>query len=87
LGVTAIALAVSGIDPITDLRGTFDLDGKKLEITNEALADQLATAANMLMGNAAESIPAVIVRDHLISFSEFEGWVPGIDPHEDLFQF
>jgi F420-0:gamma-glutamyl ligase len=54
-------------------------------MTQEAIADQLATAANMLMGNAAESIPTVIIRDHGIALSDFEGWVPGIEAEEDLF--
>lgn len=85
-GVTAIALVVSGFDPLRSLVGIQDLFGKALRLTQEAVADQLATAANMLMGNAGESIPAVIIRDHGIPFTDFEGWVPGIAPHDDLFQ-
>lgn len=85
LGVTAIALTVSGIDPIADMRGERDLFGKPLQMTQEARADQLATSANILMGNAGQSTPAVIVRDHGIPFSSFEGWVEGIEPSEDLF--
>ncbi|MFA7681827.1 MAG: coenzyme F420-0:L-glutamate ligase [Candidatus Peribacteraceae bacterium] len=86
LGVAAIALTVSGFDPIRDMRGQKDLFGKELQMTQEALADQLATAANILMGNAGQSTPAVIIRDHHIPFSDFEGWVPGIEPEEDLFR-
>ena len=85
-GVTAYALAVSGIDPLKDEAGKSDLFGRKLRITKEAIADQLATAANMLMGNADQCTPAVIIRDHGIELSEFEGWVPGIEPEEDLFK-
>lgn len=84
-GVTAYALAVSGIDPLQDEAGKKDLFGKPLQITVEAVADQLATAANALMGNAAQSIPAVIIRDHGLNMSNFEGWVPGIEPGEDMF--
>jgi coenzyme F420-0:L-glutamate ligase / coenzyme F420-1:gamma-L-glutamate ligase len=84
-GVTAMALTVSGLDPLRSLVGTHDLYGKELQMTQEAIADQLATAANILMGNAAESIPAVIIRDHGIPLSDYEGWVPGIEPEEDLF--
>jgi coenzyme F420-0:L-glutamate ligase len=86
MGVMAIALTVSGLDPLVDLRGRPDLFGKKLHLTSEALADQLATAGNMLMGNAGDSVPAAIVRDHGIALSDFEGWVPGIEPDEDLFR-
>lgn len=87
LGVTAIALAVAGFDPVRSLVGSSDLFGKKLRMTNEAIADQLATAANILMGNADQSVPAVIVRDHGIPQTEYVGWVPGIAAQEDLFQF
>ena len=84
-GVTAFALAVAGIDPLRDEAGREDLFGRKLRITKEAIADQLATAANMLMGNADQSIPAVIIRNHGFTLSDFAGWVPGIEPEEDLF--
>ena len=84
-GVTAFALAVSGLDPIRSEIGSVDLFGKKLRMTNEAVADQLSTAANFLMGNAGQSVPTVIVRGHNLKLSEFEGWVPGIQPGEDLF--
>lgn len=85
LGVTAYALAVAGIDPLQNQKGKHDLFDRELRITQEAVADQLATAANMLMGNANASIPAVIIRDHKIPLSKYEGWVPGIAREEDLF--
>ncbi|MDD5026196.1 MAG: coenzyme F420-0:L-glutamate ligase [Candidatus Peribacteraceae bacterium] len=85
-GVVACALAISGLDPLEDLRGREDLFGHTLSMTQEARADQLATAANAVMGNASESIPAAIIRDHGLSFNNFEGWVPGIEPEEDLFR-
>ena len=84
-GVIALALTVSGFDPIRSCIGERDLYGREMKITREALADQLAVAANMLMGNVAESTPAVIVRDHAVPLTDFEGWVPGIAPEEDLF--
>ena len=86
IGVTAIALTVSGMDPLQSQMGKEDLFGRDLRMTQEAVADQLATAANFLMGNAAESIPAVLIRDHGITLNDAEGWVPGIDPEEDLFK-
>ena len=86
VGVTAIALTVAGIDPLQSQVGKDDLFGKDLRMTEEATADQLATAANFVMGNADQSIPAVIIRDHKIPITDFEGWVPGIEPEEDLFK-
>ncbi|MBU0458447.1 coenzyme F420-0:L-glutamate ligase [Patescibacteria group bacterium] len=85
IGVSAYALTVSGIDPLEDRIGKKDLFGKELLMTMESRADQLATATNMLMGNTNESIPAAIVRDHGLELSDFEGWVDGIEPEEDLF--
>jgi coenzyme F420-0:L-glutamate ligase / coenzyme F420-1:gamma-L-glutamate ligase len=86
LGVTAFALTVSGIQPLVPQMGRDDLFGKKLHITTEAVADQIATAANFVMGNAGQSVPAAIIRDHGLELSNFEGWVPGIEPEEDLFK-
>lgn len=86
LGVTAFALAVSGIDPFRSEIGATDLYGRTLRMTHEAIADQLATVANFLMGNSAQSTPAAIIRDHGLPFSPFEGWVPGIEPEQDLFR-
>ncbi len=85
LGVTAFALTVSGLDPLVSQAGKNDLFGHPLRITTEAIADQLATAANFLMGNAGQATPAVIIRDHGIPLSDYEGWVHGIEPHDDLF--
>ncbi|MBT4020884.1 coenzyme F420-0:L-glutamate ligase [Candidatus Peribacteria bacterium] len=84
-GVTAFALAVAGIDPLHDQSGKKDLFGRELRITKEATADQLATAANILMGNADKCVPVVIVRNHGIELSNYEGWVPGVCKSEDLF--
>ncbi|MEK7218532.1 MAG: coenzyme F420-0:L-glutamate ligase [Patescibacteria group bacterium] len=85
-GVTAFALASAGLDPLLPQKGERDLFGSELRITTEAVADQLATAANAVMGNAAQRIPAVIIRDHGFPFRDFVGWVPGIEPEEDLFR-
>ncbi|MCK5019898.1 MAG: coenzyme F420-0:L-glutamate ligase, partial [Candidatus Peribacteraceae bacterium] len=86
LGLVAQALVVSGFNPIVSQIGRPDLCGHPLTVTYEAVADQLATAANFLMRNADQAISAVIVRDHGLASSEFEGWVPGIDVDDDLFR-
>jgi len=85
IGVTALTLTASGIDPLESQIGKHDLFGKELKMTQEARGDQLATAANMVMGNADESIPAAIIRDHGLKLSDFEGWVESMEPEEDLF--
>ncbi len=86
LGVMAFALVCAGIDPMRNDIGTSDLFSRPLQFTQEAIADQLATAANAVMGNAAQSIPAAIVRDHGLALTDFSGWVDGIDEEDDLFR-
>lgn len=62
LGCVGIAIGTSGIVPVEDARGTFDLFGKELKITRKAVADNLVSAAQLLMGEAGESIPAVLIK-------------------------
>jgi len=62
LGTVGQAIAVSGIPGALDCRGRRDLFGRKLKVTVRALADQLATAAELLMGEADEGVPLVVVR-------------------------
>lgn len=85
LGVTAFALTVSGLHPHESQVGRRDLCRKPLLITTEAVADQLAVSANFVMGNAEQRIPAAIIRGHGLALTDFEGWVEGIEPSEDLF--
>jgi coenzyme F420-0:L-glutamate ligase len=85
-GISAYALACAGIDPIRDERGKPDLFGKPLRITQDSIADDLAAAANLLMGNAAQATPAAIVRGHGFPPSAFAGWIPTFPPEEDLFK-
>ncbi|WP_094228444.1 coenzyme F420-0:L-glutamate ligase [Methanolobus psychrotolerans] len=62
LGCVGIALGTSGMVPVEDARGTLDLFGKEMKITRKAVADNLVSAAQLLMGEAGESVPAVLVR-------------------------
>ena len=62
-GTTGVAIAVSGLEPIQDVRGQKDLDGNPLRVTIKATADNLATIANHSMGEGAESTPIVIIRE------------------------
>ncbi len=67
LGCVGIALGSSGIMPVEDARGTLDLFGKEMNITRKAVADNLVSAAQLLMGEAGESVPAVLVRGAPVS--------------------
>ena len=57
LGCSGIALGVSGFVPVEDARGTDDIYGKPLRITYKAVADNLVSAAELLMGEAGERVP------------------------------
>jgi coenzyme F420-0:L-glutamate ligase/coenzyme F420-1:gamma-L-glutamate ligase len=60
-GLTDVAIGVSGLAAIVDLRGTTDALGRELQVTEVAIADEVAGAAELVMGKAA-GIPAAIVR-------------------------
>jgi coenzyme F420-0:L-glutamate ligase/coenzyme F420-1:gamma-L-glutamate ligase len=60
-GITDVAIGVSGMKPIDDLRGTPDADGRIMASTIRATADEIATAAELAMGKVAGR-PAAIVR-------------------------
>lgn len=61
-GVTHVALGAAGVPALLDRRGERDRNGRRLEVTEVALADQLACAAGLLMGEGAEGLPAVLIR-------------------------
>jgi len=60
-GTTDVALGVAGIAPLRDLRGTTDARGRALESTQIAIADEIAGAAELVLGKARQ-VPAAIVR-------------------------
>jgi coenzyme F420-0:L-glutamate ligase/coenzyme F420-1:gamma-L-glutamate ligase len=60
-GTTDVALGVAGIAPLHDLRGTTDARGRELRTTQIAVADEIAGAAELVLGKARR-VPAAIVR-------------------------
>ncbi|MGH3733776.1 MAG: coenzyme F420-0:L-glutamate ligase [Acidimicrobiales bacterium] len=60
-GVTDVALGSAGLKPLLDLRGTTDANGRMLEATEVAIADEIAGAANLVLHKAA-STPFALVR-------------------------
>lgn len=61
-GTVGVAIGVAGIPALEDLRGKPDLFGFKLQVTTVGVADELAAAASLMMGQAAEGTPVVHVR-------------------------
>ena len=86
LGVTGVAIGCAGVAALLDLRGDPDLFGRILQVTVVAYADEIAAAASLLMGQAAEGCPVIIVRglpnrqQHLPARSMVR------PPQEDLFK-
>jgi coenzyme F420-0:L-glutamate ligase/coenzyme F420-1:gamma-L-glutamate ligase len=85
LGCVGIALGCAGIEPVEDMRGRKDLFGKPLLITRRATADNLVSAAQLIMGEADESTPAVLIRDAPVRFIEGSEDIPQISREECLY--
>ena len=60
-GLTDVAIGVSGLAAVVDLRGERDALGRELQVTEVAVADEIASAAELVMGKAA-GVPVAIVR-------------------------
>jgi coenzyme F420-0:L-glutamate ligase / coenzyme F420-1:gamma-L-glutamate ligase len=83
-GTAEVAIGVAGLEPIQDLRGTTDRRGYVLETTLVAVADELASAAGLVMGKA-DGIPAALVRGAVFPAGEGPARDLVIPPELDLF--
>ena len=61
-GAVGVAIGISGMESLWNRKGETDLYGRELQTTNIAVADELASAASIVMGQADEGIPVVIIR-------------------------
>ncbi len=61
-GTVGIALGAAGLPAVIDMRGHPDLFGRELLVTETGFADEIAAAAGLLMGQADEALPMVLVR-------------------------
>jgi coenzyme F420-0:L-glutamate ligase/coenzyme F420-1:gamma-L-glutamate ligase len=85
-GLTDVAIGVSGIAAVVDLRETPDALGRLLHVTEVAIADEIASAAELVMGKAA-GIPAAIVRGLSAAWFREGSYRELVRPaHEDLFR-
>ncbi len=87
LGCVGVALACDGIVPVEDARGQRDLYGSPQEVNRNAVADNLVSAAEVVMWEGDEGIPAVIVRGAPVKFTddEEEMRIPSIAPEECMY--
>jgi coenzyme F420-0:L-glutamate ligase / coenzyme F420-1:gamma-L-glutamate ligase len=84
LGTTDVALGVAGMTPLLDLRGRQDAAGYELHTTQIAVADEIAGAAELVMGKT-DGIPAAIVRGLDVT-GEGRGTELLMPPERDLFR-
>ncbi|ACL16106.1 coenzyme F420-0:L-glutamate ligase [Methanosphaerula palustris] len=84
LGCGGVAIGCAGITAVVDERGRDDLFGRKLEVTKRAVADNIVSAAELLMGEADECTPGVLVRGLGIPITDEVG-IEGIAADECLF--
>jgi coenzyme F420-0:L-glutamate ligase/coenzyme F420-1:gamma-L-glutamate ligase len=87
-GQVEFAIGLAGVDPFRDYRGKRDLYGYVLKVKNVALADEIASAAELVMGQGDEGIPVAIVKK--VRRAELDGVFSArslnISREEDLFR-
>ena len=86
-GLTDVAIGSAGVLPILDLRGSPDAFGREMQVTEVALVDELASAAELVMGKSS-GIPIAIVRGADTSWFGSGSVQDQIvrDPQDDLFR-
>ena len=73
LGTTGLAIGLSGFSPVLDERNNKDLYGRRIKVTQTNVADDLASCAHLLMGEAANKIGVVVIRNAPITHAASNG--------------
>jgi coenzyme F420-0:L-glutamate ligase/coenzyme F420-1:gamma-L-glutamate ligase len=84
-GLVDVALGISGLKPIKDYRGQKDSSGYILRVTETAIADELASAAELVMGKTG-GIPIALIRGYSYTFEEGKGTELIRSAEKDLFR-
>jgi len=84
-GFVNVAIGVAGLEPLKDYRGVPDTEGRILQATMLAVADELASAAELVMGKV-DRIPVAVIRDY--SYTPGDGTAAQLvrAPEKDLFR-
>ena len=85
LGQTDIAIGIAGIEPILDYIGKPDTFGKIMQVTATAIADEICSATELVMGKV-QRCPIAIVRNYNFDFSDAKIQKLLRSEHEDLFR-
>ncbi len=85
-GVVGVCIGCAGLASLIDMRTQLDREGRPLEMTELAVGDEIAAAASLLMGQAAEGCPVVVMRGY--RFLEETGTAQSLlrSQDEDLFR-
>ncbi|HWB55534.1 MAG TPA: coenzyme F420-0:L-glutamate ligase [Gaiellaceae bacterium] len=83
-GTTDVAIGVAGMQPLLDLRGTRDAGGRELSSTVIAVADELAGAAELVLGKSSGT-PAALVRGYRVPEGDGSARELVMPPERDLF--
>jgi len=86
MGTVNVAIGIAGLAAVVDQRGESDRDGRTLQATQIALADAVAAAAGLVMGEGAEGIPVCILRGLQWNAPEQTASALLRPVHEDLFR-
>lgn len=84
-GLVDVAIGVSGMLPILDLRGSADMHGRVLEVTEVAIADEIAAAAELVTGKAS-GVPAALVSGYAYPAGDGRATDLIRPPSEDMFR-
>jgi coenzyme F420-0:L-glutamate ligase len=70
VGTTGVAIACAGVEPLSDIRGKKDLYGNPLKVTFQAVADNLASIANLKMGEGSDSTPFAVIKNAEVTITD-----------------
>jgi len=84
-GLVDVAIGLSGVEALLDLRGTTDAFGRELAVTEIAVVDEIAAAADLVMGKA-DAVPAALLRGLTVAVGDGRATDLVRPPHEDLFR-
>ena len=85
LGQTNVAIGIAGIEPILDYNGKPDTFGRIMQVTAIAVADEICSASELVMGKV-EKFPIAIIRNYDFNFSDTKIQKLLRSEHEDLFR-
>jgi coenzyme F420-0:L-glutamate ligase/coenzyme F420-1:gamma-L-glutamate ligase len=85
-GTVGLAIGSAGLPALWDLRGNRDLNGRALEVSMQAIADELASAASLVQGQGAEGQPIVLIRGFEFPAVEEDSKILIRPREEDMFR-